>query len=224
MDEFVKALRHFIFRDAVYIVGGSGVIASRLYRFHRLPTAELPVAVYALLAGMAYFVGWAVQDVASIVRVVSTAPLTPGRVTNRLYFLFTRQKWPKLVPQSGDENINARLERHMTQMIAGATLGPCCLIAFGFVAWKCRVESGTFDFRTWANSDSGLADLTLAIGLLVFSVAFFALSRIKNAQVRAALLPEEEGFGEMPESVQTEAGLEPSGTPLPPSKQKKHRR
>jgi hypothetical protein len=95
MDELVRALRYFVFRDVVYVVGGGVVIASYLYRFGRLPTQDLPFALYALAGGIAYLVGWGLQDSFNLFWVVATAPIhSPGRVGRFLYWLFTRQQWP----------------------------------------------------------------------------------------------------------------------------------
>ena len=86
MDELVKAFRHFIARDALYIVGGASVCVSALYGFGRLPKGDMPTWSLILGVGVTYGVGYAIHELLSLIRVVTTAPvLTPGRLLRALY-------------------------------------------------------------------------------------------------------------------------------------------
>jgi hypothetical protein len=77
MNDLITLLKHFLYRDVAYLVGGSIVMISFLYLFDRFDIVELPVAYYLLFAGLAYFVGYAVKDGFSL------TPLVSNRVLNR---------------------------------------------------------------------------------------------------------------------------------------------
>jgi len=57
MNELVKALKNFIVRDIIYIIGGASVILSFLYLFKKIGiiTKDTPAAIYLLIAGIANF-------------------------------------------------------------------------------------------------------------------------------------------------------------------------
>src|SRR5437870_4459147 len=97
MDELVKALRHFIARDLVFVVSGSAVIGAFLYRFDRLSSLEDSWLIFGLLAGVGYFVGYALQDGLSLTHLVTTEYVQrPNRFVQWLYQRFTRTEWRQI--------------------------------------------------------------------------------------------------------------------------------
>ena len=76
MGELVTALRHYIARDLVFLVSGGSVVATFLYVFSPVPILSgWPTISYVLAAGIAYVVGYAVQDICSLAGFVTTAPV-----------------------------------------------------------------------------------------------------------------------------------------------------
>ena len=61
MNELAKALKHFITRDILYLIGGGSVVCAFLYLFDRLTLSPMPTAFYYLAAGIGYAVGYASQ-------------------------------------------------------------------------------------------------------------------------------------------------------------------
>ena len=73
MGDLAKLLERFIARDLIFVTGGGLVIASFLHLVNRLPTTGHSNVFYALLVGLAYFVGLAMQDLFSLFGLVTTA-------------------------------------------------------------------------------------------------------------------------------------------------------
>jgi len=97
MNELLKGFRHFIARDLVFVISGSAVVGTFLYRFNRLPSPEGSWVVFALLGGLGYFVAYALQDGLSLTRLVTTADLTSPNVFIRwLYRRFTYRQWQEI--------------------------------------------------------------------------------------------------------------------------------
>lgn len=94
MIEFPKDVREFIARDLVFLVGGSCVVGSFLYRFYKPPDQDTPIIYYLLAAGVAYVIGYALQDGFSVLRIVTTATVKkPGDLQKWLYKRFTGDDW-----------------------------------------------------------------------------------------------------------------------------------
>lgn len=88
MNEFVKSLRNFLARDLLYIIGGTCVVASFLYLFGKLPEKQPPIPYLIILAGVAYAIGYAVQDSMSFFPIVTSRHIDgPGKLS-RCYYLF----------------------------------------------------------------------------------------------------------------------------------------
>jgi len=183
MAELPKNLREFLARDLIYIVGGSSVIVSFLYRFDRIPDSSTPIAFYMLGAGLGYVVGYALQDLFSILRLVTTAQVTkPNRLLRWAYARFAGEPWEELPPLKSneigpglrrflnDDFTRARYERSITHMMVGTTIGPCILLSSFLIFWRWLVGRSQFD-------------LVLSIVSLVLSVVLFLLSWIKAMQV-----------------------------------------
>jgi len=184
MEKLPRNISDFIVRDLSYIVGGGIVLASFLYRFDRLPDKDTPLAFYVLAAGLAYVVGNTLQDVFSILRLVSTAHVTKlWRPLKWCYERFTAEKWndiesfdPSKVRQAlrskkdNNQAWAASYERSISGLILAATMTPCALISSVIIWSQWYMCQNEFDF--W-----------LAVTSLVLSVGLFALARIRAAQV-----------------------------------------
>lgn len=189
MDELVKALRYYVSRDLVFLVSGGAVVATFLYVF--APTSigfdKWPTLGYALAAGIAYVIGYAIQDVFSVVRLVTTAPGNPGCLMRCVYRCFTRECWRPVdvskegmkrlyVQQTKWERASAEgrvpdYERVVMLMQIGTSGGPCAGI--------CAVLL----LSRWWFQSSGKFDLALGVGAAGLAVILFLLGRLKRAQM-----------------------------------------
>jgi len=195
MGELPRNVREFIVRDLVYIVGGGMVIMSFLYRFDRLPDKDTPLACWLLVAGVAYVVGNAVQDIFSISRIVTTAPVVKlGKWGSRIYRRFTNEVWVDISNFDPDQTRRAirslrkkdcgyaaEYERVVSGLILAATMTPCMFISGLLVSWRWFVSRDQFDL--WL----GAVAVILTFGL-------FMLVRIRAAQMARidARAPEED--------------------------------
>lgn len=191
MDELVKALRYYVARDLVFLVSGGSVVVTFLYVF--LPTAhhdKWPTISYALAAGIAYVVGYAVQDICSVIRIVTTAPVRePCCALQCVYRRFMRTPWQPLREmqsmdflyrqQDGWDRASAKgkapaYERLIMLLQFGTSGGPCALVCAGFLAWKARCSSLPFD-------------IALAAGAAILGVSLLILGWLKAAQMTQLL-------------------------------------
>jgi len=184
MTELPKGLQSFIARDLNYLIGGGCVIASFLYTFERLPAKDGPVVLYVLGAGIAYVVGYALQDIFSVIHFVTTARIRkPNRIVKWLYKLFTGDTWRDLSridwSQSHDairqylknETDREEYQRIISLMMIGTTMSPCCLVSSILVLCK-------FWFK-----GKDLFDLMLGLAAFGFSMIFLVIAWIKTAQL-----------------------------------------
>ncbi|MHC4169625.1 MAG: RING finger protein [Planctomycetota bacterium] len=177
MFELPRNVREFVVRDIIYIIGGGSVIVSFLYCFDRLPNEGTPVAFYFLGAGIAYVVGCAIQDLFSIIRLVTTGPVErPGGFIRRVYRRFTGEEWlelkdfdPGQVRQAlrsvlkNDEVRAARYERAISGMILATTMAPCTFLSGSLILLRTICSPSAFDFAVAA------AALLLSLGLFVLA-------------------------------------------------------
>ena len=92
MSDLFKAFERFLFRDVSFLLGGTVVLASIMYVYGRLPSADLPMFKYLIAAGVAYAVGYSIQEFFTMIRLVRTkAGHSPNRLGRLLYWLFERR-------------------------------------------------------------------------------------------------------------------------------------
>ena len=185
MDELVKALRHFLVRDIVFILGGAEVILSFLYLFDRVPSA--PPFTWALLfAGFAYILGYVAQDTASLLGIVRTQlRVEPNRLAAKLFEVFDRAD-PRVCDERGkvtldsgeslakirefvrrfpDERIYASVERNAALKQVGTTFGSTSLFSGLLLAFRAIRTGHEFDIAL-AGSIIGLGILLVLLGWL----------------------------------------------------------
>lgn len=150
MDELAKAFKDFIARDLIFIIGGSSVVLAFLYLFDCFhPYDRFPVPYYLIAAGIAYTIGYALQDFFCLTPLVKTTYLYPtpsNCFVQCLYSRFLRGKpwadtqgldldraddWIKEKPHQ-----RAEYERIITLMQVGTTMGPCSLVSGVLVLLK----------------------------------------------------------------------------------------
>jgi hypothetical protein len=145
MDELVKSVTNKITRDAAYFVGGGTIIASVwLSCDSSTVTSSIPAIIQVFLAGLAYILGFLVQEIFSLCSWFSTALfIRPGPLFRLLYRWHTREEEERpalYIPiftayeEAGkqtlkNDEINALIERTATLKHIGTSVGPCFLIS-----------------------------------------------------------------------------------------------
>jgi hypothetical protein len=180
MDELLKMIKHFITRDVAYLIGGSSILLAFSYSFGVDWRAELPLPLYLVFTGIAYVLGWAVQDLAGVIRIARTVP------PRKLYFpitlaykLFTGLEWKNIETKDdlmqvtlrlSDEQDKIQHQRIATLKHVGTTMGPSCLI------------SAVCLLHAQPASSSVRFDGILFWATLALAAAFLLLGWIKAAQ------------------------------------------
>ena len=193
ISDLPKSVRDFLTRDLVYIVGGGTVLTSFLYSSNRLPNGDIPVAFTLLGIGLSYVIGYAIQDLFSISRIVTTAQVPkPNRFLKWAYERFENRPWEDL-PECSFDDVDhavqsfldndlyrAHYERTISHLMLGATIGPCMLIAALFVFVRWCYHRNLFDFVLFALS------LLLGCGLVILCwLKAIQIARIDVKAVRA---------------------------------------
>jgi len=213
MDELVKAVRHFIMRDVIFVLGGSVILISFVYLFHALGHAtpdleKIPNVLYLLGAGFAYFIGYVIQDLFCLTPLLTVNYPEPNRLIRFLYHQHERKPWEPikdddfdrldaqlLILGTGNEYLRANLERIISLKQIGTTMVPCCLVSDVFILVTAAVDTIRLIpeimkcippcnvLGTLATSNLAL-DIALFFGLLFMVVALYILTWIKIAQAR----------------------------------------
>ena len=147
MDELVKSLANRITRDFAYVIGGGTVISVVwLVCFSRTHSDfGIPSIAYLLLLGIAYVVGFVVQESFSFVPGFSTTlSIEKWKCFYKcclawLYLRYTREEWKKYEGykivdaykriRQCDEPTRALIERTATLKHLGTCIGPCFLVS-----------------------------------------------------------------------------------------------
>lgn len=183
MGELVKALGRFVSRDLIFVIGGGADVLSFLYLFNRLPSPCLPAAYYVLGAGLAYVVGYAIQDLSCIIGLSTMADyFEPNRFVRWLYRRFTAESWSDIpsfdtiVAQRevyANQTAAELLERVTSLRQVGTTMGPCALISSACLLTR-ALSSGQLHWRCF--------DIGLAVAAAVLGVGLVCLGWLKGAQ------------------------------------------
>lgn len=181
MDELVKALRHFITRDLVFLVGGGIVVGSFVCAVNNfgLISTDHPT-VFLLLAGISYAIGYAIQDGSGLIGLVRIPPSYRLRwIIKPFYKRIVGQDWNDVDEKTvnfgeaerkiiTDSDEGVALERIITLKQVGTAIGPCCI-----------VSSMLF---LWSGSHGHNAHLLLAACGVCLGILLVFLSRVKGGQ------------------------------------------
>ena len=190
MQYIIKAFTKFFFRDVMFVLGGSAIILSFLYVYDRLPSKEPSIGVYALAVGFAYALGYAVQDIFTLFRVVrAKAGVPPNSFAKFLYWLFERRKveFPNF---KNDQYENAKYwlytdgpqrfrddhERTESLKQIGTTLGPCVALS-GLLLLLLPLLKKYMCF-----------DIVVTLAVLLLGISLFSLGWLKVTQQAQYLL------------------------------------
>ena len=189
MQELVKALGVFLGRDLFFVLGGVAVLVA----FLGLPPKELPTPYAVVLAGFAYVVGFVTQELFSIARVVTTAPIfQPGRFTRWLYYRHRQERWVQpgefdleKARERIDEALEAtrsRYERIVVLKQLGTTMGSSLIVSGVVVLLR----------SLWLHHDVGLPEprclgaISLGLGCVLLLLSRIqALNQMKVLEIFA---------------------------------------
>lgn len=180
MDSFVKAVEKFLTRDLLYILGGGSLIFSILYYFNIALPEKLESYQIIFGAGIAYVLGYIIQEIISLTPILTTSHFKPNRFVRWLYKRFSNNDLSKdlnmtnleafftIYPSLSDRQIE-QIERTITLKHVGSTMGANWLVSSLFTLLKALESYSSFD-------------IFMAIGLLLLSLFLIFLSWIKGAQ------------------------------------------
>lgn len=182
MSELVKAVKDFLTRDLLYIIGGCCVIVSFFYMFGRLPESSLSTSQLIGILAVGYVIGYGVQDGLSIIRIVTTRHLTkPSGCMKTVYCGFTGRRWKTIESEldfpkdyyefvaAADGDVLSELRRIITLKHIGTTIGANVLVASVPLLFRALCTNAPFDW-------------TLFGAAIVASAIFLTLSRLKGYQ------------------------------------------
>lgn len=178
MDEVIKAFREFITRDLVLIISGGAVVGTFLRVFRRLPEPTDHWIMFALLAGIAYFVAYAIQDTLCILRVLPSAPVSsPVAFVRYMYRGFYRREWVTI-----ERNVELDEARHKVPMGRQPELERLVTLQqIGSAGGSCIFLSGIGFLAEWLQSRSSF-DIAVAIAGCVIGLVLVCLAWLKAAQ------------------------------------------
>ncbi len=193
MDNVIKEIavtfRSFIYRDLIYIIGGSIIIVAFFYASDNLSDlAALSSSGIALFVGVAYVIGYGIQDAMSIAKFVSTAFYSPGRIIQFLGSRFSPgEKWESIpLGESIDiRKFHSCVDSHMpdgeiTRRNRIIDLKQLCA-TMGSSGLVCAFLLLLRIYRYHAHMD---ISIMLFIGTILMTIIFVILNRLNNAQQR----------------------------------------
>jgi hypothetical protein len=201
MNELVKALKNFIVRDIIYITGGACVMLSFLHLFYKINdvfSKDTHIAIYLLLAGIAYAIGYCIQDTASWIKIVTTANVkNPPKFIESLYKRFTGEdKWENakqdnnaelIIQERSCQDVKVDRERIISLMQVGTTIGPCSIVS-GLLLF-CKVALNLLKMvQIFFQNFSVLDGVIIAVIIVVSFLAVFAFFRLLTLLMSFILL------------------------------------
>lgn len=154
MDELVKGFRRFIYRDALYILGGTLVLAAISYRLgctECLKPHARPVYFLVIAAGVAYVVGHVVAEVLLVLRITNSGYFDSKsfffrnivmpfyRFYTREDFVFppnyTHENYSRVFGKVASERQKERTDRITTLISISTTMGSNLLVVALLIIW-----------------------------------------------------------------------------------------
>lgn len=186
MNELVKALSKFINRDIPYVMGGSAVILCFLYLFDIKIPKEFPLPITLLIVGIAYVLGYAIQDGISFTLITNTSMIvTPNKLMKKLFKKWAREDWN--VPDDFDSigvylalyndqkiDVLAPIERIIFLKHIGTTMGASFLV--------CTILLGIKSV-----SQPTALNISISTVTLIFSILLIFLGWLQVMQLNSTL-------------------------------------
>jgi hypothetical protein len=193
-EAIIKAFTKFLYRDVVFALGGSTIIIAILYAFQKIPAPGSSIAAYKYIvaAGVSYAIGYAVQDLFSILGLVRTrAAVAPNTFCKLLYRWFERapelphedfksEEYDKarhwLYQEDTPQRYRYNHERTESLKQVGTVFGPCFAI------------SGIILLIGYFSCDKNGFDLGISVASFVLGVVLWSLGWLKVTQQAQYLL------------------------------------
>lgn len=190
MEKLTHLIARFLYRDLVYVLGGSLTLLSLFFGSDLLSFSEhlgkLPPAALFLGGGFSWATGYVIQEASSMIGIVNTSlegRTNPGRLTRFAYkrFVGTSYDGPldpipledvALFNANPSPESSANMERAIGLLTVSTCLGPTLLFCAVVVALKDGLQSGA-------------PSTQLVIGYITCATVLILLSRIKLLQMRA---------------------------------------
>jgi hypothetical protein len=189
MERSIRALGTFLTRDMIYVLGGFSVYMSFVTVSGQDVSIflddEIPGIALLFFLGLSYVIGFAVQELFSFLRLVTTSALfEPGRIVRFLYWCYVHEEWrptesldpylacvkineARLTPQTFNE-----IERTVRLLLFSATTGSCAVLSGLIFAY------GALRTSDWSRG----VDI---VSILVLGVTLLLTNRVKAAQYRS---------------------------------------
>lgn len=172
MSKMAKSIRNFIVRDMTYIIGGISVILGFLYVWGKIDVSKKSINItivpesaniifYIIGIGLAYAVGYCLQEIFSLLHIVKTADyFRPWFPLRWLYRCLMGERWEDIFPDipKGRQrrwDVTKRLRRAniiinekasqddkthrewiASFIMVCTTLGPCALVTGLLLLWE----------------------------------------------------------------------------------------
>lgn len=205
INELIKALKDFIVRDIIYIIGGVSVILCLLYAFGKICDVfgkEPSVVVILYIAAIGYVIGWLIQDMSALILgnlMTTSLNYKPGTFIQKRHLKFISGKekdcWKGIPDENFDEieasiKINkeegrnlAQLERFVCLMQIGTTIGPCWFVSGVILFFKSLLILLHVAILCEKVSCRGCVLCVFAVIVLLISVGLMILGRIQLVQL-----------------------------------------
>jgi hypothetical protein len=172
MSKMAKSIRNFIVRDITYIIGGISVILSFLYVWGKIDVSKKSINItiipesaniifYIIGIGLAYAVGYCLQEIFSLLHIVKTADyFRPWFPLRWLYRCLMGERWEDIFPdipkgrrrrwdvtkrlrranitinEKASQDDKTHREWIASFIMVCTTLGPCALVTGLLLLWE----------------------------------------------------------------------------------------
>jgi hypothetical protein len=184
VTKLIQTFERFIFRDAMYVIGGLSVVGSFWYLFGEPLEKAVDPMIKLYVVFVAYIVGYAVQELFTIFHFTTTVYRKPNKwiawLGNRFAGGGTWYEMPKreevdveelwlCVDKHCPSRTSQRIDRIVNLKHIGATLGSSLFITAVFLGLK-------------ASDGWDRLNVALAVGALTLSLILMHVSWIKATQ------------------------------------------
>lgn len=202
-DDWLKFLRYYVTRDLAFIIGGMSLLLCFNYSWPNTKSnifgSNISVPEYLFIAGVAYVLGYLVQDLSCVVFgkliTTSTKKIIPGKWLKMSYERYTQSQvdWEKIPDYDEDdatiyinlerseknkaeyerrsERNQAEFERMIAHLIMCMTIGPCWLIVGVFLFLRCLTDLNWYG-------------IFLGLLIFIFGVCLVFLGKLKSLRIQ----------------------------------------
>jgi len=188
MVVLLKALRNFLARDVIYLLGGFCVLLSLMFIINEhYPFGEESKAIWIFFLGISYIIGFSVQELFCFIRLVTTSALfKPEPVVRVLYRLYMREKWQ---PTEDFDQYSASVkisEAKLSHQTLNELEWIRCVLLLTATMGSCGLSSGLMVGLKSLSIDYQQA-FYLSIPICLLGLVLIATNRVKAAQYRRSI-------------------------------------